>query len=210
MLVGGAEVEVAAPQGPVCTWGSLWGPSRQRRAGQAAPGVRKGCSWHAGCWQGGEEGCSQHAGSWQGGEEGVRPACWVLAGGRGGVRPARWVLAGGRHPQAPLSSAGGPADRESPERSLEALQRERPSLTPNVRLTWGGPVLGRGFLPGDAWGRVWGSKGSLPTALGVQCLEPEAEPLPCTKQWAEGWPGQGCAWAVAATGGLCSVRARQP
>ncbi|XP_070286405.1 caspase recruitment domain-containing protein 9 isoform X2 [Myotis yumanensis] len=32
---------------------------------------------------------------------------------------------------ARLSDKGGPADRESPERSLETLQRERPSLTPN-------------------------------------------------------------------------------
>lgn len=47
------------------------------------------------------------------------------------------VPAAGQDPQAQLSFPGGPADRESPEEPFAALQKERLSLTPKVRLPWG-------------------------------------------------------------------------
>lgn len=44
------------------------------------------------------------------------------------------ILAGRQDQKVQLSLAGGPAIRESPEQPFVALQKERLSLTPKVRL----------------------------------------------------------------------------
>lgn len=75
---------------------------------------------------------------------------------RAGLQKRVWALpslvrACGQDPQAPLPFPGGLPDQESPEQPFEALQKERLSLTPNVRQPWGGPRVGRGAPALDAW-----------------------------------------------------------
>lgn len=75
-----------------------------------------------------------------------------------------------------------------------ALQKERLSLTPNVRQPWGGPGVGlseESFLTLDGWGMMAGV--SAHRLVGCSVCSMKLSPLPWTTQQAEGRPGLGCA-----------------